>query len=162
MAKQIKADKLNKDSKFKGNGDLFITVFTDASYCPSTKAYGCATWVRDGTKPAFKTVWGGVGLKGSFDAELEALNRAVSAVFSNCEVLGRVVVIQSDCIAALDRVGLRKLRKYAKHVKLKHVKAHTGGQTKRSYVNDWCDKAAYEEMVKHRTEVNMKMVGKYV
>ena len=56
-------DRRNLDSAKPADSDkdLFITVFTDGSWCPDTKAYGYAVWIRDGQKPIHMFGAGGFG-----------------------------------------------------------------------------------------------------
>lgn len=42
----IQIDKQNKDSVKPDNSEKFVTVFTDASHCPDTNAWGVAVWVK--------------------------------------------------------------------------------------------------------------------
>ena len=150
----IKADKLNHDANepSANDRDLFVTVFTDASWCPETKAFGCAYWIKDGNTEAAKThSWGGYTKKGPEHAETNALLGALDYVEKNISVWKRVVVIQSDCLNALRKLDIRPLHKAgAKHVKLKHVKAHTSHNTKRSKVNQLVDRLAKQQMKQYR------------
>ena len=148
----VKADRHNIDATPPAQGDvgLFVTVFTDGSYCPETKAYGCAIWVKDGvtTKPLIES-WGGYNAPNSQYAEEEALFWAVKHVAETAELSGRIVVIQSDCLDALNKLDTKPLRG-AKYIKLKHVKAHTSNKTKRSKVNAIVDDLAGKKMLKYR------------
>ncbi|MFW0778546.1 MAG: hypothetical protein ACN2B6_12595 [Rickettsiales bacterium] len=149
----IPVDRLNLDSDAPPphSEGLFVTIFTDASVCHNTKAYGCALWAKAGksAKP-FQKAWGGRGCKGSSYAELEALEGAVWYALNEIDCTGMVVVIQSDCIGALNKLDISALRSKAKYVKLKHVKAHVGKRTNRSKVNDIVDQMARRAMQRWR------------
>jgi hypothetical protein len=78
----------------------------------------------------------------------------------------KLIVINSDCLGAFEKVGLKKEgvgRKVAQILKkvrarmayrgvilpeyeFRHVKAHTGKTDARSWVNDWCDQEAKKWM----------------
>ncbi|QWS69884.1 RNase H [Vibrio phage vB_VpS_PG28] len=149
----IRVDKYNRDAVLK-NGDtsaLFITVFTDASWCPDTKAYGCAYWVKIGAAVhGTEYAWGGYNCKSAEDAELEALEKSVEVVLQSKAFVDKVIVLQSDCLNALNRLRLPPSFKLARHVKKKHVKAHTNHQTKRTSINAKMDRMAKEKMKVYR------------
>ena len=131
---------------------LYITVFADASHCPRTKAYGWCWWLKHG-RPA-KTelgVGGGLPLKGSYQAEVEALRAGLLFIQQSLskELKGKRIVIQSDCTGALEAIkpemaALRRLG--ASMVYTKHVKGHQGHATARNSVNTLCDRKAKEQM----------------
>lgn len=136
----------------------FITLFTDASYCPNTRAWGWAAWIKYGA-PAetLRLSGGGSGCQGSNQAELLALQHGIEAVADKVPVEGKVVVVQSDCIGALESIGVNPLTLAgALGVRKKHVKGHQGVKCPRSAVNTWTDRAAREEMLKRRTEIEEK------
>lgn len=153
MGHNIKVDRHNVDAKqpAQGEEDLFITVFTDASWCPETKAYGCAIWGKAGKAGSAVThSWGGHGAPSAEAAEFAALEGAVWWVQNETNHINKVIVIQSDCINALRKLNIDDLKYRSKFVKLKHVKAHTSGRTRRTKVNDICDQLAKTEMRKYR------------
>lgn len=131
---------------------LYITVFADASYCPTTQAYGWCWWIKHG-KPA-KTelgVGGGSQMRGSNQAEIEALRAALAFVAKSlpAQLQGKRIVIQSDCTGALEaiRPEMNALRRQgAAMVYTKHVKGHRGHETARNSVNTLCDRKAKEQM----------------
>ncbi|UOX39906.1 RNase H [Vibrio phage V-YDF132] len=158
--KGIKVDNANKDSKLSNQSmqDTFVTIFTDASWCPDTKAYGCAYWVKIGrSDDALIDSWGGINCKNAEEAEVEALRKSVEVVYRSGQFINRIIVIQSDCLNALNRVVLPdRMQKLARHVKLKHVRAHTNGATKRSKVNEKMDKLAKAKMRAFRAYIREK------
>lgn len=46
---------------------------------------------------------------------------------------------------------IRKNKRHDLQIELRHVRSHTMNRDARSYVNEWCDKAAKEQM---RTVLN--------
>ena len=120
-------DRRNLDSAKPADSDkdLFITVFTDGSWCPDTKASGYAVWIRDGQKPIHMFGAGGFGGRDSYHVESMGLAAAVKYILENCSVHERVLVIQCDNIGALNALDIKQFKKLgAKFVKRKHVKAH--------------------------------------
>jgi ribonuclease HI len=146
-----------------------ITVFTDASFCPETKAAGGAFWAR-GEKVKFSSSFPIPDATVSNDAEIAAVCRAIHEVAAHPELglemaKGREtrLVIVVDCEAAkfvfegrrvkinaqtraLVREALQVIRDKGCWHKVNHVKSHSGTKTPRTWVNDWCDKEAYKHM----------------
>lgn len=143
---------------------LFITVFTDASYCPNTGAWGYGFWMKYG-QPA-KTVTGGGGgmtTKSSFEAELAALRHALTHLGENLEaddLKGKRLVLQSDCTGALAAIQIDLIHFRRNHqlamAYTKHVKGHQGHATPRNSVNTTCDSIARRHMKHHRHLHNSK------
>lgn len=154
----VRIDRYNWDARPPKPEDknLFITVFTDASFCPNTKAFGCAIWIKDGAGKPHQQSWGGRNAKDPEAAETRALNGALKYLTKYCQLNGRVIVIQSDCLNALRKLKYDFLKRDfgAKFVKLKHVKAHTNHETRRTWVNNWCDENAKKEMYKVREQIH--------
>lgn len=151
MAK-VKVDRHNKDAEAPSEQDkgIFITVFTDGSHCPKTKAWGVGIWIKGDAK-AHTDSAGGVGLKDSNEVELEGLNLAAKYIIENMDVTDKVLIFQCDNTNALNAFDKKQFYKHgAKFVKLKHVKGHNNNGTKRSWVNALVDKIAGNEMRKHR------------
>ena len=149
-------DRLNMDSAkpAESDKDLFITVFTDGSWCPDTRAYGYAVWIRDGQGPIYMFGAGGFGGRDSYHVETLGLNAAVTCILENCNVKERVLVIQCDNIGALNALDIKQFKKLgAKFVKRKHVKAHTSHKTNRSKVNELVDNLAGQYMREYRAKV---------
>lgn len=127
----------------------FVTMFCDASFCPNTKACGWAVWIKHGKIPETIRVSGvSENIRDSIQAEYQALVEGVSILMNKLDLTGLVVVIQSDCVGALDMIDTKDLVKVkgAQYVKHKHVKGHRGLQDARACVNTWCDKQAKVEM----------------
>lgn len=142
----------------------FITVFSDASFDHVTKASGYAYWHRD-----HKSIHRGSGghaelVESSSDAECVALCIAiVSAIRTLEHQPGDIISLQSDCIHALkvlqgqipkmtmieagfSKWALRVVQEHGLSLKPKHIKAHTGLEDARSYVNTFCDEASRRRM----------------
>lgn len=155
-------DRLNRDSAKPADSDkdLFITVFTDGSWCPDTKAYGYAVWIRDGQKPIHMFGAGGLGGNDSYHVESMGLKAAQKYIMESCSLEGRVIVIQCDNIGALNNLDIKPFKKAgAKFVKRKHVKAHTSHKTNRSKVNELVDNLAGQFMREYRLKVRSKKIA---
>lgn len=137
---------------------LRATVNTDASFCPRTHAAGWAAWIAiDGGK---KIKWSGKfhrRPRTSTEAELWAIKNGVWLAASAGVTH---VLVQSDCKGALAKVNrdcaerrdlLRRLP-HAVSIVTKHVKGHTDTASPRTWVNDWCDKAAKRHMNEQRQQ----------
>lgn len=127
----------------------FVTMFCDASFCPNTKACGWAVWIKHGKEPETIRLSGTAeNIKDSIQAEYKALQEGVEYLATKMNLTGLIVVIQSDCVGALDKIETGHLSKEhgAQYVKHKHVKGHRGLQDARACVNTWCDKQAKSEM----------------
>lgn len=151
-----------------------ITVFTDASFCHETKAAGGAFWAR-GETVKFSLSFPLSEAQVSNDAEIAAVCRAIHEIAQHPELglemaKGRAtrLVVVADCEAAklvfegrkvrvsaatrtLVRAAQQVIQNKGCFLKVNHVKAHSGTDTPRTWVNDWCDKEAYKQMVEMRT-----------
>ncbi len=131
---------------------IYITLFADASYCPSTNAYGWCWWLKYGNPAKTEVgVGGGAFMRGSAQAETEALKAGIAFVRTSLKeaLKGKRVVIQSDCLGALEAIqsDLAELRRDgAQAAYVKHVKGHQGHKTARNSVNTLCDRKAREQM----------------
>jgi len=145
--------------------ELFITIFTDASFCHKTKAMGWAVWIKFGDNQTVRWQGGHVGKENQHSSHAEthglitALWMCVELEKRNRMVLkDKIVVIQCDCQSALNGLNTNALTNLGvQFVKKKWVKGHTGKSDKRSSVNNWCDKMAYDEMSKVRKKVRRKI-----
>lgn len=134
---------------------LFITLVADASFCHRTKAYGWCYWIKYGVTPTtIIKSGGGIGLPNSNEAEVEALVQGLNAIVDlDDKILGKHIVVQSDCTGALARVQpifAELIKLGAKRAYSKHVKGHQGNRTPRNAVNTLCDRLAGQEMLKYR------------
>lgn len=148
---------------------IYLTMNTDASFCPYTKAGGWAFWIKSDRFTLKKSG----GFKGdtisSTDAEMKAIANALHFIVS-LEKIPTVdcIVINTDSKWSIDRIKTQKkkgttvlinqylqqikLKTNAKEIIFKHVKAHTGIDDARSWVNEWCDEQAKKHMRKLRQE----------
>lgn len=126
-----------------------VTLISDASWCPFTKAGGWAVWLVINI--------GGVVTRvkrhGQFKELPESPEEAEIWSLRNGLHLARkhpvkVILAQSDCQGAL-----RILREEQPDVVFKHVKGHTNVEDARSWVNRWCDEKAKAHMVKRRKQI---------
>ena len=135
----------------------YVTVFTDASFCPNTKVAGWAAWIKH-DEPARTERLSGVEMNvaGSNDAEVLALKEALSFIEDNIALEEKVVVIQADCQSAIQAIKDRAMAlkdRGAVFVKMKWVKGHQGVRNPRSAVNTWCDKQARSLMREVRDNI---------
>lgn len=144
-----------------------LTINTDASFHPDHKVGGFAFWmVCDTGRHKQSGPLNSVG--NSTEAESMAIANALH-VLLNSKVPGVTkIIINTDSknsitfIKKRAKVGtpykiayllIRKLKqKYnvpgGLKCEFRHVKAHSGKDDKRSWVNDWCDREAKKEMRK--------------
>ena len=154
----------NKQSAVKNSipdGDKYITLFADASFCPQTKAYGWCYWIKHGT-PSTTVIksGGGFRIRSSLEAEIEALRQGIREIYSMGKIKGKRIVVQSDCLGALFKIGkeLEALKGVgAASAYTKHVRGHQGHKDARSSVNTQCDKLAGIEMREFRKEKKQRM-----
>lgn len=137
-----------------------ITINTDASWHPLKKAAGYAYFI---VTSEFKLKGGGVFKthpKSPTDAEIMAFGNAFTALLSR----GRKdppdvswLILNTDSKHGIERVlgdkdalaaevhdlwKEMKRRFNLKWMDMRHVKAHSGKDDARSYVNEWCDTEA--------------------
>ena len=156
----MKVDKKNPDAEKprEEDKDLFVTCFTDASFCPESGAWGIAFWLKHGMtdKPIVKSKGGKVNPKSTNSTKIEAqaLEYAKDYICEECMIHDKVIVIQSDCLSALEQFSENPFKKKgARFVKKKHVKAHTSNKTRRTSVNRIVDREAKKQMRKYRDEM---------
>lgn len=138
------------------DSEKFITLFADASFCNDTKAYGWGVWIKYGVPPATLVIsGGGIGIKDSNSAEVEALKAGIREAL-RLNVVGKILVIQSDCTGALTIVmrecGKQMSKSGLRNFYTKHVKGHQGHKTPRNSVNTLCDQLARKEMYEQRAK----------
>ena len=158
---------------------LVVTMFTDSSWCPETRAGGWSVW--------WKTDQGMERQAGGFkQPPASALHAELGALANGVWLLDRyrpapwmergLIILQSDCLQALDLLARRTLPKPGPlddmvtlvqgiagkrrwKLDLRHVKAHVGCgdrvtvEGRRTAVNNWCDEAAKAEMRRVRDAV---------
>lgn len=148
---------------------LNISMFSDASYCHTTRAGGGAYWARTSSLRAMGS-FELKGLQASHEAEVAAACKGILALTENPAfrqemAKGRttLLVLVVDCLAVkqvlegqptslsqpcLDLVHSvqRQHQELGFKLKINHVKAHKGVKQPRQWVNDWCDREAKEKM----------------
>lgn len=156
----IKVDRYNADAKPPKESDkgLFVTVFTDGSYCPRTSAWGVGIWYRYSEETPVELKYGGLHMNNPMEVERHGIEVALNHIMSHHDLNGKVIVVQCDNIHALKNV-VREMtpqlkRAGAKFVKAKHVKAHTSHETSRTRVNAIVDALARESMEYYRRMVD--------
>jgi ribonuclease HI len=149
-----------------------ITINTDASFCPITKASGYAFYI---VCDEFKITKGGVFKKKPKNAELAEVmcigNALATLLAQNTTTKVNYLIINTDCLNGIEHLKYRKgvykqvrqLKRKAydkfrvRRVELRHVRAHNGAPDARSWVNEWCDQEAKKWMRKQRNEINKKL-----
>lgn len=147
-----------------------VTITTDASY---SKKHNRGTYAFFITSNLGRTSQSGVLRKkcsSPSEAEFKCIVNAlvflsqqtwfdkVKNVYVNTDSMNAIHVWNHD-LKSIKRYGITKLKKMmfsprvqvrslykGKKIELRHVKAHVGTDTKREWVNDFCDKAAKTEM----------------
>lgn len=149
---------------------MLITVMSDASFCPTTKAAGYGYWIAcDRGKIAGSGAFR-VDVPSSGVAELLA---AVNAIDRACKEglveKGDMILVQSDCLSAVKAFSFGRnrnsfcdlawqgmlhvfnlRREIGFKLKGKHVKGHSANISSRFASNNLCDQKAYEAMQKDK------------
>lgn len=149
---------------------MLVTINTDASFHPKYKLGAYAFWI---VCAQGKILHSGPlkEAKDPTDAEMRCIANALHALLKSNFTEVHKVIINSDALYAFTRIGrskpagspgriisniLRDLKKkYFSATQLhlsihefRHVKAHSGTENARKWVNDWCDKTAKRELGK--------------
>lgn len=149
--------------------DGFVTVFTDASYCPHTGAAGWAAWMKhQGETKRFSGVPKSSVVNAShaeFIAAAYGISLAVKT-FPNAdrvhlvtdllrlvEIMRKYVRAKPGYESAIDRFIHSCVEPRNIKVTCKHVKAHVAQGARRNYVNNWCDQEARKRMRKMRNDI---------
>jgi ribonuclease HI len=159
---------LEKDVKTKNNPHL-VSVFTDASYCHSGRAYGWAVWMKCGGKTVRRSGQHKMHQENATHAELSAIGYGILLALKEFPKASAIHVV-SDSLNAIQimqgkmqrRKGyeqqitayiIEEACKHDKRLTFKHVKAHSTLNSPRRHVNNWCDKAAKHEMRRMREQI---------
>lgn len=159
---------------------MLITLITDASHCPDTKACGYGVWVAGQRgKREFSGMFA-KPLDNSLLCEMAAIvNGLYHGLKAGLICKGDTILVQTDCTSAIQGfLGSRKishieereiLEVYSKllvscelFIRFKHVKAHTGKQDKRSISNEVCDKKAKAWMKRMRNLIQLNEIRQKV
>lgn len=156
---------------------MIVTINTDASYSNKFKVGAFAFWIVCNQGKVCRAGPLKGEIKDCHTAELMAITNALFVLSEKVKSgqIGRItkVIINTDSLRSIqiltgDKEAYYKYnlnRPYYKVVKTKfkgmkkkffdgvvfdyrHVRAHTSTDTARSWVNDWCDKSAKEELGK--------------
>jgi len=156
---------------------MIVTVNTDASFHIQHKVGAYAFWIVCDQGRIMKSG----ALKEAVnptDAELRCIANALHTLLKSDFVGVKKIIINSDALYAFEKVGrkkpvgspgrkvadiLRKLkekyqseREWTKPMhEFRHVKAHSGTDVARKWVNDWCDKNAKKELKKLLKQKNL-------
>jgi len=155
---------------------MLVTINTDASFHPQLKYGAYAFWaVSNNFKITKSGVFKSVCIN-SHDAETRCIINALSIVLLSHKDITKIIVNtdsqNSIHILTNDKENIRRylgtnqkmvkilrtefnkvLSKNLNKVKIefRHVKAHSGINDKRSYVNEWCDAEAKKQLRKITT-----------
>lgn len=155
-----------------------VTIISDASFCPNTKAAGYGGWVVcDRGNNA-----NGGPLRG-------APNSGAAETMAICNVIweglkakliqpGDELIVQTDCATAIkvyeearwtnEMEGKAfkwlndQLRMYNLHVEFRHVKGHSDVQDTRSRAQRYCDERARSAMQKERSKIRLQECKKLI
>lgn len=145
-----------------------VTIIADASFCPDHKVAGYGFWIASERGKQ----GGGGPMKSSVatnvTAEMMALCNALhEAVRLGLVRASDVVLLQTDCMAAIDAFTGQRMRlieqesqavqhlhglrdKLFLEVQFRHVKGHTGNTEARFVTNKMCDRRAKAAMRRAR------------
>lgn len=158
-----------------------VNIYTDASWCPDTKAAGYAFRVHHGD---FTRTGSGIIRSmpvTSNEAEVMAIANAISSMLSVVGHLPRNarVTIHSDCeaavrwllnpksqmtegvsenVAKLARQVVRRAIEHGFRIGGQHVKGHTLNENFKAKANRWCDQEAKRWMRMKRKEIEEKAI----
>ena len=135
---------------------MVITINTDASFCPNTKIWGYAYWIKSDNF-LYKGWWAFKNtVKNSTDAEIKAISNALFIIWIQWHNFDYIIINRDSIQANWKALKTEKHRLKDKlneqfwfkkrKIEFRHVKAHTEITDARTYVNDWCDKKAKSEM----------------
>lgn len=154
-----------------------VTIFADASYCSELRVGGYGFWIacERGKKSG-----GGrlrtADVSSSTVAEMMALANALHCAIASKLVLDYdIVLLQTDCMAAIDAFEGRRTRLIQQELQIiafmrgliekgrlkltyRHVKGHTGNGDRRSVTNHLCDKRAKKGLHAARTAKRLAII----
>ena len=141
-----------------------VTIITDASFCPNAHVGGYGYWIASNRK----RIAGGGAFKNQISTSVHAeifsiVNALWAGIKSNCILDGDEVLIQTDCITAIEtfttkRKNLSKQEtdaityfNMAKEeqnltINFRHVKGHSSVGNNRSISQRNCDRVAKDHM----------------
>ena len=145
---------------FKG----LVTVNTDASFYEETNSGGWATWIRF----QGQLVTGAGKLlqpDTSERAEMMAICNALIIIARKEEWNVQKIILNTDCMGAINKFRNKvendiintayKEAPFMHAIEYRHVPGHRYTNTKKHWVNDWCDKKAKH----HARELNQQRLN---
>lgn len=154
---------------------MLVTINTDASFHKDSKAGGFAFWIVSNNFKIQKCGFFEEKCRNPTDAETKAIINAIYCVLKQEEGITRIIFntdsLNSKHILTNDRdkiqrynlfFGKKLRRRFNKIIKeyngnfeheFRHVKAHSGKNDSRSYVNEWCDRHAKAFMWKRHHQI---------
>jgi ribonuclease HI len=152
------------------------TVITDASWCPHTNAGGWAAWIN------VNYPGGGhqrLNRSGNFNKLVESSTwaeayAAWNGIWLAYQMGARDILVQTDCLELVQRNGRPSSVKGASELncakeaywpdarlRWRHVRGHTSGDDRRSWVNNWCDREARKYMRQQRALQSRSKTERY-
>lgn len=135
-----------------------ITINTDASFYQEYQVGGYAFWIKC---DLFKIQKGGhlkSPILNSTEAEIKCIGNAIATLLAQKELpTANFLIINTDAKFAINEIKHQQsllgkqvhslwqqliFRLQTKKNEFRHVKAHSGKNDTRSYVNEWCDQEA--------------------
>lgn len=155
-----------------------VTVMSDASFCPNTKAAGYGGWVvcdrgNNANGGAIK------GAPNSGAAETMAICNVIWEGF-NAKLIqpNDYLIVQTDCATAIkvyeearwtsEAEGSAfkwlndQIRKFNLTIEFRHVKGHSNVQDTRSKAQRFCDERARSAMQKERSKIRLQECKKLI
>ena len=150
------------NNKIKEHDVNCITINTDASFCPDTKAGGYAFWIVSDHFVIKKAGFFKDLSRDSNEAEIKCIGNALQTLLRETKLsTSKLLIINTDSTNAIRMIKERTnensrvvnllWKKVIKKVKsrvnnFRHVKGHYNKKDSRSYVNNWCDEHAKKYM----------------
>ncbi|MBS7812295.1 ribonuclease H family protein [Roseococcus pinisoli] len=144
-----------------------ITLICDASWCPTTNAGGWAIWWKSSAKSGKASGFFNTPFAKSYIAEAAAIVNGLH----RADAQGAQVLVQTDCLSAISLLrdkpkpasGADALMVWERfcsvsthtgaRVTFRHIKAHSGTDTPRTWVHDMLDQEARFQMRLRRHEL---------
>lgn len=140
---------------------LWVTVYTDASFRLDTKWAAWAAWLRCSEGRCKKSFICPPEVTSAFQAEYYSILMGITLAVEKFKPQG--ILVCNDCDQAIkatwpwnkaqDQVAewrkqIDEIREGGIQIRTKFVKAHAGGGTIQSWLNEWCDRACKKERKK--------------